>query len=119
MTTPPLDLPALREAANAATQSNWTSYGYRVETVPEFDLHRFDVMGEMVAECDLREEDARHIATFDPPTVLALLARAEAAEAAIARVEAICQDTDGNWLDPEDEVNNVGSILQAVRGGGA
>lgn len=43
-------------------------------------------------------------------------ARAEAAEAAVARVEALCQDTDGNWLDPEDECNNVGGILQALRG---
>lgn len=34
----------------------------------------------------LKHEDATHIATFDPPTVLAMLDRAEAAEAAVQRV---------------------------------
>lgn len=35
---------------------------------------------------DINHPDARHMAAFDPPTVLALIARAEAAEAKIAAV---------------------------------
>ena len=35
--------------------------------------------------------DAEHIATFDPPTVLELLARLEAAEAKIAAIEAAAE----------------------------
>lgn len=91
-TPPPLDLAALAVIAKAATPGPWKNFGYEIETVPEFDLHRFDVMSETVASCDLQKTDALHIAAFDPPTVLALIARAEAAEAAIARVEALAND---------------------------
>lgn len=88
MTTPSLDLPALRSDIERAA-------GLHVEDTEHPWMH------------------------VDPDHLIELIDRAEAAEAAIARVEAICQDTDGNWLDPEDESNNVGSILQAVRGDGA
>ena len=44
-----------------------------------------DADGLQVAVCAV-EHEATHIAAFDPPTVLALLDRLEAAEAAIGRL---------------------------------
>jgi hypothetical protein len=40
---------------------------------------------------DVTRGNAKHIATFDPPTVLALLDRLAAAEAKVARVEALIE----------------------------
>lgn len=40
---------------------------------------------------DINHPDARHMAAFDPPTVLALIARAEAAEAKIAAVREVLE----------------------------
>ena len=48
---------------------------------------------------DAEPGDAAHIAAFDPPTVLALLDRLEAAEAKVARVEELCE-----WADDRGSV---------------
>lgn len=53
-----------------------------------------------------------HIATFDPPTVLALLSRLEQAEQAVARVEQL-----SNRLDREGcQLGTVIRIQQALEG---
>lgn len=135
-TLAPLDLTALTVIAKAATQGPWywrnTSGSVYLMGARTRVVMGFTRMGMQGAQPQFVDSsgvfidagkrnlnaipDARHIAAFDPPIVLALIARAETAEAAVARVEAICKDTDGNWLDPEDECNNVGGILQSLRG---
>lgn len=90
-TPPPLDLATLRVIAEGATEGPWRIYtvtdsGGRsaaVETAWAHDEQGEDT--ELVTDwCS--PEDAAHIAAFDPPTVLALIARVEAAEAKIAAV---------------------------------
>lgn len=93
-TPPTLDLAALRVIAEVATEGPWRIYtvtdsGGRsaaVETAWAHDEQGEDT--ELVTDwCS--PEDAAHIAAFDPPTVLALIARAEAAEAQIAAVRGL------------------------------
>lgn len=134
MTAPPLDLPALKEIAKAATEGQWAwrgntdtqqlrlttwAKGIGECTVMDFerwgmqsasprfiDADHFMVSGKGLAVyqvarnqglpddtprahqkvyradvVDINHPDARHIAAFDPPTVLALIARVENAEA--------------------------------------
>jgi len=45
-----------------------------VETVPEFDLHRFDIMPDTIARTELRKEDGAFIAAA--PVDVARLTRA-------------------------------------------
>lgn len=93
-----LDLPNLRAIAEAATAGEW----HCVE--PDDDSFDYDVVGistkcrieqsrGLIAKIDVgfsapveREQQANaiHIATFSPAAVLALIARAEAAEAKLA-----------------------------------
>lgn len=82
--TPPLDLTALRDIANAATEGEWWTRQFEPNVI---DIFAGDGAGGNpgVAEA-WHPEDARHIAAFDPPTVLALLDRLEAAEKQIAAV---------------------------------
>lgn len=75
----PLDLDALAEVARKATTGDWEAdHG-------EENNSSVKVGGtgwwDGLAYCG-KAEDAEHIATFDPPTVLALLARVEEAEGA-------------------------------------
>lgn len=37
--------------------------------------------------------------------------------AAVQRVRDLCMDTDGNYLENDDDVNTVGGILEALDGG--
>ena len=46
-----------------------------------------------------------------------LVARAEVAEAAVQRVEALCMTTDGDPIDPDFDGNTVGDIRRALDGG--
>lgn len=80
-TPPALDLAALTVIANGATPGPWGaepySYGVqdgRIRVTSPSDSGIYNL-----AE-DVSETDAAHIAAFDPPTVLALIARVEAAE---------------------------------------
>jgi hypothetical protein len=55
----------LRAQKSASTPAPWASGGRGyVETVPEFDLYRFDVMSETVARAELLDEDADLIVTL-------------------------------------------------------
>lgn len=83
-----LDLTNLRKVAEAATPGPWEM---RNES-PQMDGRNFTlrVHGKagirMSAHCYGFNGDPEFIATFDPPTVFALLSRLEQAEQAVARV---------------------------------
>ena len=53
--------------------------------------------------------DATHIATFDPPTVLALLDRVAELEAVVGRVEALCA---GAWWTGEVHRDDIRAALR-------
>ena len=58
-----------------------------VATVPEFDLHRFDIMPETIARTELRKEDGAFIANA-PADVSYLLAELRKAREAVADAKA-------------------------------
>ena len=83
------EMSRLREVAEAATPGPWmVGETWWLEGVEH----------EVVlspGDCEVaftHPKDVDHIATFDPPTVLALLDRLEAAEAKVARVEALADE---------------------------
>ena len=80
--TSELDLEQLEKVAQEATDGPWKLLGGGEYVTP---------IGVMVAPDDggVSPEDAVYIATFDPPTALALVARLREAEAKVERVEAI------------------------------
>lgn len=79
-----LDLKKLREVAERATQGNWEECGAAIDTdVDPYEVVALETVGSpyMLHEVlKMTEPDATHIATFDPPTVIALLDRLERAE---------------------------------------
>ncbi|WP_102157666.1 ead/Ea22-like family protein [Zhihengliuella halotolerans] len=85
-----LDLSDLREIASAATDGPWTHqpYGGQNQNGDFSGGSLFGGDGEYLVS-EVADEDGAHIAAFDPPTALALIDRLEAAEAAVARVEAL------------------------------
>ena len=93
-TTPPLDLPALKEIANAANTGPWESKqgaispGKKVVGPREArDIGRGPIVIMQPIFWDKRSAvNADHIAAFDPPTVLALIAHLKLAEDRIASV---------------------------------
>ena len=86
---PDLDLAKLREIANAATQGDWTADIHNtrrrsprtrrlLQWKPEHGTHGYvSVVESDGAYGVLDGPDALHVATFDPPTVLALIAEVE------------------------------------------
>ena len=75
------DLSALKAIADAATEGPWEQDGREGLTHRVFAHSRMLATDVDIAECGWGvEADARFIATFDPPTVKALLAVVEAAE---------------------------------------
>lgn len=125
MTTPPLDLPALRARIERAKERpvppglagilalDALALLDRVED----DRKSLHIALERAARNHARAEGLARELSASGGRNIDLLARAEAAEKKVAAVEALCKTTDGEWLDPEDECNNVGGILQALRGG--
>lgn len=114
MTTPPLDLTALNlRGLRLAVEQKNPQDNFTIGTDHMAAL--LDHVDTLNARVEAAERDLAAVTVSRD----GWQTRAEAAEAAVARVEAICQDTDGNWLNLEDECNNVGILLQAVRGGGA
>lgn len=93
------ELAALKKIAEAATEGPWEAQegfktgGGRVLTPDGYALPGCFNCGENDGVYE--EADARHIAAFDPPTALALIDRAEAAESALQRVT---REVD-HWLD--------------------
>ncbi len=94
---PDLDLDALTGVAEAATSGEW-----RIGSDP---------LGQIAVRAEKRDalavvtwdDDRTHIATFDPPTVLALIAEAREAERLRREVAALVdvgeRDGRGNSLD--------------------
>lgn len=90
------NLDNLRKIAEAATPGPWTVMDVNDpgEGVNFIDVHQDGKSWEVVSrrlpdrhdDRDQMSADATHIATFDPPAVLALLSRLEQAEQAAARV---------------------------------
>lgn len=78
-TPPELDLPALTMIAKGATQADWM-------ILPSQQTRGAHSIPGVARTICATSANARHIAAFDPPTVLALIARAEAAEKAVAAV---------------------------------
>jgi hypothetical protein len=71
-----LDLDAIRARVDNATEGPWVAHSGYVETVPEFDLHRFDIMGETISQ-SAESRDAEFIAhaRTDVPALLAEVER--------------------------------------------
>lgn len=78
--TTELDLTALRDIAKAATEGDWTvgTDGTSENVYADWETEHGDYAKRVVKVGN--RPDATHIAAFDPPTVLALLDRVEAAE---------------------------------------
>lgn len=88
----PQDFAALREVAEKATPGPWECD----ETSGVDDFHMGHVATPVIEPMGYygpRLNDARHIAAFDPPTVLAVLSEVERGRALRAAVEALV----GQW----------------------
>lgn len=87
-------LDRVRSLLAAATPGPWVDGGNGyVETGPETDLHRFDVMPATIARTELTDNDAAFIAEA-PAAVTHLLARLDAVEALIGWLEAASADNE-------------------------
>lgn len=114
MTTPPLDLPALKEIAKAATDGPWGVAHTPIDTPsgeggdPYVESEGGPIAMEISHAFEQEDADAEHIAAFDPPTALALIARAEAAE---EEANGFCADRN-LWQDRASEAEKA---VAAVR----
>lgn len=81
------NLDQLRQVAERATQTDWhpVLVGFPGREVWLVDSELSFICSTQVGD-ERGERDALHIATFDPPTVLALIGRAEAAESELERI---------------------------------
>ena len=95
-----MDDAELKRVAEAATPGPWANPWHAARGpswgINTADPHNLRHIASVPTE---QEEDALFIATFDPPTVLSLLARLSAAEAEIARRDAVAQ---ASWGDPHE-----------------
>ena len=90
--TDPLDLDALAEVARKATPGDWVAYFEEdYAAVMRHDRAKSSLRVATVFNFEDGDEvdasaraDATHVATFDPPTVLALLAALKEARAGLA-----------------------------------
>lgn len=96
----PAQLDEIEKVAQAATDGPWSVGRYDEIDSPEGPL----LAGLSVGDCGVVRwtHDAIHIATFDPPTVLALIARLREAEAKVERATTIARRFDKRdpmWRD--------------------
>lgn len=102
MTSPTIDIEALKAAAEKATPGPWfnvvverpmrigdsyDSNGWTMEFVGYEILGQDDAVVHSATDGFQREEDAEFSARFDPPTALSLIARTEAAEGEVERLK--------------------------------
>ena len=80
-----LNLTKLRKIAEAATPGPWNLHTLRTDETHDI-RGSIDDEADIVIYAECEDADAAHVATFDPPTVLALIDRLEAAEAKVERV---------------------------------
>ena len=83
-----LNLTKLRRIAEAATPGPWNLHTLRTDETHDI-RGSIDDEANIVIYAECEDADAAHVATFDPPTVLALIARLEAAEAKVERVREV------------------------------
>lgn len=95
------NLDNLRKIAEAATPGPWETLGGQGPFGTHAVCHRME-QGTLVEiayrDAHFDKANAVHIATFDPPTVLALLSRLEQAEQAVARVREVIHEYDPDCL---------------------
>ncbi len=107
------NLDELRQVAERATPGPWEREGTGVLGEREaWDLGNGPariMKAQMPWQRERMEANAEHVATFDPPTVLALIDRAEAAEQAVERVREVAETSDDKYLTM--------AILEALDGG--
>lgn len=109
-----LNLDALEATARAATPGpwtiNWETDEYHAGMPDKWAL---SINGPEASEfADLDSADAEHIATFDPPTVLALITRLREAERerdgarwAAGIVGDVARESSGGWQDASAELH--------------
>ena len=86
------DLTNLRKIAEAATPGPWVYGDNRDGLGNKLHPAKFPGKYNPIADFEYTEdEDAEHIATFDPMTVLSLITRLEQAEAVVARVREVLE----------------------------
>lgn len=113
-----INLTELRKVAEAATPGPWTVDGHVGSEYDDLVVAPYPggepgwVVG--VAETETSPEGATHIATFDPPTVLALLDRVAELEAVVGRVEALAGEYDDEGMHAHSD-----DLRAALAGGDA
>ena len=104
---PEIDVDALRVVAEGATPGPWEvdRFFWKIGStrgMPDEFWVSVEAAGSVIAcmpeEAPASEPNAAHIAEFDPPTVLALLDRLQAAEGAVERVRALAATWDGDGV---------------------
>lgn len=129
MTSPPLDYAKLREIAEKATTGPWFQSGMpwyssrsailagspdphvgRIIADTETWEGEWDELIENGVQLATADDDARHIATFDPPTVLALLAENERMAEALRDAE----ETLALVEQPRSEDSYYGDEVEAL-----
>ncbi len=79
-TPDPLDIPALEAISKAATQGTWKFAGTFYQLIVAEDIDGYTDVAEVFhPQLPHGKANAKHIATFDPPTTLKLLAALTAA----------------------------------------
>ncbi|MGP5048990.1 ead/Ea22-like family protein [Glutamicibacter ardleyensis] len=119
------DLTNLRKIAEQATPGPWEAKQTPIHT-PSGEGGDYyvscptgiDVASTVGSSYEQEEPDALHIATFDPPTVLALITRLEQAEQAVARVRVVALESQAEVA--QMNMPNIrtlsGEILRALDG---
>jgi len=103
-------LDQIQRRADKATAGPWVVDELGdVEAVPEFDLHRFDIMPETIARTELRKEDGEFIA-HARTDIPALLAMVREQRAVIERVEALADLSNDHELSPSDLYAALGEL---------
>lgn len=93
-----LDIAALRAVSDAATQEEWEAETWAHQFIDDLTFGRvLTVSGEEIWDSSGRNTvasaaNATHIATFDPPTIRALLDRIEHLEAIVAAATEVLSD---------------------------
>lgn len=129
-----LNLTHLKQIAQNATQGEWsiepstvryldgrTAPTHEIVCTRQSQADPSDTDWETVIDDVESEPDAAHIAAFDPPTALALIARIEHLEAAIQRIRDLHQNEDGHCVRcSEDYGLTVGTYpcppIRAIEG---
>lgn len=129
--TQELDLKVLRKVAEAATPGPWVPVPAKRDSGGYEPFYAVKVEGRLLPITYARQDwegfgngstkfNATHIATFDPPTVLALLSRLEQAESAVSRVEKLLADSEEIEAMMPDQYDRIwiSSVRRALNGDG-